>query len=112
MSDQEKRIEKVLEGCADKSVSTETLDAFYHVLLELLDMPCEVVGKADLVRYILCDVENSGDDMYGLLGKLKLASDEKQEHIIPLCDIKAVDNRSMEFALLNDYGTWFVNYQF
>lgn len=112
MSDQEKRIQEVLAGSAEKSVTAETLDAFYHHLLEMLSMPCDVVGKADLVRYVLVDIEDSGDDMYGLLGKLQLASDEKQEHVIPLCDIKAVDNRSLEFVMLNDYSTWFVNSQF
>ena len=112
MSDQEKRINDVLSNCADQSVSQETLEAFFRYLNEILSFPCEVVGKADLVRYTLCGVENSGDEMYGLLARLTHVANEKQECVIPLCDLKAVDNRSLEFALIHDYATWFVNSQF
>ncbi len=110
--EQENRIEKVLENCADKSVNKETLAVFFSLLQQTLTLPCEVIGKEDLVRYTLCDIENSGDDMYGLLGNLQLPADVKKECIVPLCDIKAVNNRSLDFVLINDYSTWFVNNQF
>jgi hypothetical protein len=110
--EQTERIEKILANCTEKDVNTQTLSVFYQLLSQNLTLPCDVIGKADLERYILYDVENSNDDMYGLLGKLKLASDDKKECIVPLCDLKAVDNRSIDFLLLHDYGTWFVNYQF
>ncbi|MBU2514634.1 hypothetical protein KJ966_25190 [bacterium] len=106
------RIEKVLEKCKDKTVNKVTLAVFFSLLKQTLPLPCDVIGKEDLVRYTLCAIENSGDDMYGLLGSLQLAADEKKECIIPLCDLKAVNNRSLEFMLINDYATWFVNNQF
>ena len=109
--EQSERIEKILANCAEKDVNTETLAVFYQLLSQTLTLPCDVIGKADLERYVLYGLENSNDDMYGLLGKLKLASDEKKECVVPLCDLKAVDNRSVDFMLLHDYGTWFINSQ-
>ena len=111
--EQNERIEKVLENCTDKSVNAETLTVFHSLLAHALAIPCEVIGKQDLIRYTLQAVENTGDDMYGLLGKMEMDTDDgKKECLIPLCDVKAVDNRSLEFALINDYTTWFINNQF
>lgn len=109
--EQNQRIQEVLKNCGDKGVNLETLAVFHELLRQGLSFPCDVIGKADLIRYILYDIENSRDDMFGLLGKLKLAENEKKEVMIPLCDLKAVDNRSTDFMILNDYGTWFVEAQ-
>lgn len=109
--DQAKRIEKILANCPDKNVNEKTLAAFHYFLKETLPLPCEVIGKADLIKYHLYAIENSHDDMYGILAKLKLQDNEKEECIIPLCDIKGVYNRSLEFVLIDDYSTWFVNSQ-
>lgn len=106
------RTEKILVNCQEKSVNKETLEAFFAFLKQTMTFPCEVIGKADLVKYILYDIENSGDDMYGILGKLRLMDDQKKECIVPLCDLKAMDNRSLEFVILFDYANWFVNSQF
>ncbi len=112
IEEQIKRAEKILAECKDKSVNEETLKTFHGFLAHTLSFPCEVIGKQDLVRYVMYDIENPNDDMYGILGKLKIMGDEKKECIVPLCDLKAMDNRSLDFQLINDYGIWFVNSQF
>ena len=109
--EQAKRIEGILSNCEDKEINTKTLAVFYKLLNQGLSLPCDVIGKVDLERYVLHTIENSGDSMYGLLGNLKMLADEKKECVVPLCDLKAVDNRSIEFILLHDYGTWFIDSQ-
>jgi hypothetical protein len=110
--DHSKRIKGILANCKDKGVNLETLTVFHLLLSQTLTLPCDVVSKADLERYVLYAIENSGDDMYGLLGKLRLMSNEKKKVVIPLCDLKAMDNRSIDYQLIQDYATWFVNSQF
>ena len=110
-TDQEKRIEGILANCQAKNVNGETLAVFYQLLKQALALPCDVVSIADLEKYELYAIENSGDDFYGLLGKLKQAGDKKKEYVIPLCDLKAADNRSVEYMLIQDYASWFVNAQ-
>jgi len=110
-STQTERIHSVLEAFEDISVKMETIEVFYNYLTEKMNMPCDVVSVGEYERYQLFGLENSNDELFGLLGKVKLLSDEKKESVIPLCDLKAVDNRSESFNLLGDYATWFVNHQ-
>ena len=110
-AEQQNRIAGILANCRDKNVNVETLAVFYQLLKKTLALPCDVVCISDLENYELYAIENSGDDFYGILGKLKLSSDEKKEVVIPLCDLKAADNRSLEYMLLLDYASWFVNAQ-
>ncbi len=110
-SAQTERIKRVLGAFEDLSVKMETIEVFYNYLTEKMNMPCDVVSVGEYEKYQLYGIENSNDELFGLLGKVKLISDEKKESVIPLCDLKAVDNRSESFNLLSDYATWFVNHQ-
>lgn len=110
-TDHTQRIAGILINCKDKGVNLETLTVFHQLLSRALTLPCDVVCKADSEKYVLYAVENSGDDMYGLLGKLRLMSNEKKKCVIPLCDLKAMDNRTIDYQLLQDYATWFVGSQ-
>jgi len=110
-SGQSDRIKKVLNGCANLSVGSETMQVYFLYLSENLNLPCDVVTASEYEKYQLELLENSEDDLFGLLGKVKLLSDERKISMIPLCDLRAVNNRSENFEILNDYAAWFINYQ-
>ena len=46
---------------------------------------------------------------YGLLANLTRISDKKRFEL-PLADFKAVNQKSAEYQLLEDYSVWIVNY--
>lgn len=104
-------IQAALAAFDDITVRPDTIQAFLKFLLTNINLPCEVVTAGEFERYRLEDIEDSNDELFGLLGCVKLLSDEKKGTKIPLCDLKAADNRSRNFELLNDYATWFVQYQ-
>ena len=110
-SNQDERIEAILKKFEKKEVTAETISAFTKYLGSQLEYPGEVFCPEENEYYILYELEDSGEELYGTLAKLKLASDERRQSIMPLCDLRAVDNRSRNFQLINDYSTWFVNYQ-
>ncbi len=108
---QSDRIKNVLNKCDDLSVGSETMQTYFLFLSKNLSLPCDVVTVGEYERYQLELLENSEDELFGLLGKVKLLSDESKISMIPLCDLKAVNNRSENFEMLNDYTAWFINYQ-
>ncbi|MBT4091169.1 MAG: hypothetical protein HN580_22920 [Deltaproteobacteria bacterium] len=110
-SNQTDRIKTVLKECDTFSVSKETLQAYFLFLSKNLSLPCDVVTANEYERYKLDLIDNSKDEFFGLLGKVRLLSDEKKHSIIPLCDLKAANNRSENFEMLNDYAAWFINHQ-
>jgi len=110
-SNQEDRIEAVLKKFKDITVSENTISAFEHFLNDQLEFPGEVFCPEENEYYLLYEIEDSGEELYGILAKLKLVSDERRETVMPLCDLRAVDNRSKNYQLINDYSSWFINYQ-
>ncbi len=105
----EKRLNAVFKDCKSWSADPETLKAFMVYLENNLTLPCEVLGIEDQANYTLAEIENSGDELYGILGKVCLTSDAQQQCLIPLCDLKVIDNRSKNFELISDYSIWFSN---
>ncbi|MBU2645468.1 hypothetical protein KKI24_12245 [bacterium] len=105
------RVAAVLKDCDNYTVGLETIQTFFAFLSENLKLPCEVVTAGEYERYQLDAINNSENELFGLLGKVKLLADDKRLSMIPLCDLKAVDNRSKNFDLLNTYAEWFINYQ-
>ncbi len=105
------RIQAVLDSFDDITVTPDTIEAFCCFLSVKMQFPCDVVTKSEFERYRLDEIENSNDELFGLLGNVTLVSDEKQKTKIPLCDLRAADNRSQNFELLNDYSTWFIHHQ-
>lgn len=110
-SDRSDRIQAVLASFDDMSVRAETIKVFLDFLKKNLSLPCEVVTAGEFEKYHLDDIEDSNDDLFGLLGNVRLQSNENVQTKIPLCDLKPVDNRSKNFELLSDYADWFVNHQ-
>jgi hypothetical protein len=50
------------------------------------------------------------DEDYGLFAKVTRLSDKKRFQL-PLADMTAIDEKSSEYQLLEDYSVWFINYQ-
>ncbi len=111
LSDQEKRIDEVLKNCDGWAVDSERVDAFYDYLNKNLGLPCEVINMEDDEEYVLYEIEDSGDTMYGLTGNVRLMSDKRRKLVLALCDLKAIDKDSKNFELLDDYSVWFCNSQ-
>ncbi|MEW5802054.1 MAG: calcium-binding protein [bacterium] len=57
----------------------------------------------------LLNFEDEIDSDYGIMVKVKRASDRKQ-FTLPLTKLKAPDKKSKNYQLLNDYSVWFVNF--
>lgn len=46
------------------------------------------------------------EDLYGVIVKLRYG---RKEYHFPLCDIDALDNKSINYQIVDDYGDWFTN---
>ena len=133
----EKRIEQILNNKFDDlSRRIETL-AFYKSYLETkLDFPVRITGIEDFdweEFYIfgpgnkreyemlkktqpsytdifsMSRFDSYFDEGYGLFARVTRLSDKKRFQL-PLADMKAVDKKSAEYQLLQDYSIWFINY--
>jgi hypothetical protein len=110
-SEQESRIDEVLKECDGWAVNSKTIETFLNHLNKYLDFPFEVIGLEDDVEYQLYEIEDSGDTMYGLTGNVKLLSNKRRRLVVALCDLEAVDERSKNYELLDDYSVWYCNSQ-
>ena len=110
-SNLEERIASILEGSEDLTVTENSITTYANYLDEQLEIPGEVFCSQENEYYLLFEIEDSGEELYGVLAHLKLVSDERRQTVMPLCDLRAVDNRSKNFQLINDYSSWFINYQ-
>jgi hypothetical protein len=46
------------------------------------------------------------EDLYGVLVNIKAG---RNSYVFPLCDLKAVNEKSANFTLTDDYAVWFAN---
>lgn len=134
---QEKRIKSVFpKKIDDISKRTETLEIYKQFLEKNLDFPVKLTGREDFKWegfYIfgpgnqreyeeLKKTNPSSTDIYnliridehvneedGLFAKVSRISDRKRFQI-PLADLKAVDEKSKNYQLLDDYSLWCVSY--
>lgn len=132
-----KRIDQILgEKFKDVSKRMETLEYYKTYLVKELSLPIEVCGWEDFAweefyllgpgdkrEYeVLKRTRASHTDIlrmtrfsshceidYGLFGHFTRISDRKRFEL-PLADFKAVNQKSVEAQLLEDYSIWFVNY--
>jgi len=111
LSEQDSRIDQVLKECDGWAVESKTVDTFLNHLNENLDFPFEVVSLEDDEKYLLYEIEDSGDTMYGLTGNVKLLSDKRHRLVVALCDLESMDKKSKNYELLDDYSVWFCNSQ-
>ncbi|SHM70990.1 hypothetical protein [Chitinophaga sp. CF418] len=133
----EERIEQIFKNSfEDTSRRLETL-LFYKSYLESnLKLPLHITGIEDFkweeyyifgpgekeeyetlkkTRPSYTDIFNMTsfdsyyDEDYGLFAKVTRISDKKRFKL-PLVDMKAVDKKSLEYQLLEDYSIWVINY--
>jgi hypothetical protein len=132
---QEQRITEIL-GADNLTVTLESLTLYRDYLRKNLDTPCimtgiegfsweekYVFGYDDKTEYeALKKKQPSYTDTYelkrfedlidedtGILVKVKRVNDN-QRFILDLASLKAVDETSKNYMLLDDYSVWFVNY--
>lgn len=134
----EKRIELLFNNKFDDlSRRPETL-IYYRSYLEVnLDFPVRITGIEDfsweeyyllgpgdkreyeLLKktkpsyadiFSMSKIDSYYDEDYGLFAKVTRLSDKKRFQL-PLVDMKAVEKKSTDYQLIEDYSVWFINYQ-
>jgi hypothetical protein len=61
-------------------------------------------------RFEFIELSKNIDEMYGVIAKVKRATDKKQ-FMLPLWDLKCVDTSSKNYELISDYSFWMTNYR-
>ena len=116
-------------------VGHESLERYFAYLKSNLKFPCYLTGIEDFPweeRYVfgygskaeyeklkkkqpsytdtfnLLNVNKEINENDGLLVDVKSTSDNKK-FTLPLADLKAIDEHSKNYQLLDDYSVWFVN---
>ena len=59
--------------------------------------------------FIMIRIDDDYHDDYGLFAKLTRVSDKKRFKF-PLADLKAVDEKTKNYQILDDYAVWVENY--
>jgi hypothetical protein len=134
---QERRIAQILGQRKVAGVTPATLKKYLDFLKRELEYPFELTGIEDFQweeRYVmgfgsqaeyqklkktrpsytdtyeLLALNEEIDDYYGLLAKVKRVSDKKSFEL-PLADLKATEEGSKNYQLLDDFSVWFVNWR-
>lgn len=134
MDEQDTRVAAIL-GEPFAEVGETTLSRYQDYLERQLTKPCHLTGIEDFPweeRYVFglgskrkyeklkkkwpsytdefefLGFDDFGDIYEGLLAKIRRISDEKT-FVLPLADLKAIDESSENYQLLDDYSVWFVN---
>ena len=132
---QEIRFEHIL-GEDNLKVSDKSLIEYRSYLQDNIVFPCELTGREDFRweefyifgpgdkneyaelkktqpsytdTYTFMSFDDQIEDMDGLMVKVKRISDHKQ-FVLPLADLKVIDNNSPNHELVHDYALWYVNY--
>jgi hypothetical protein len=138
--EQERRIGQVVGVDPDGSVlevSHETLSQYRDYLQQQLELPCLLTGIEDfdweekyffgvgskqeherlrktkpsyLDTYEFLHIEERIDGWRGLLVAVRRLEDGKT-FVLPLADLKATDQQSLNYQRLHDYSVWFVNWR-
>jgi len=131
---QEQRITAIL-GTDNLTVTLKSLTLYREYLRINLDTPCIMTGIEDFPweeRYVfgfndqaeyealkkkqpsytdtfeLKRFEDLIDEGHGILVKVKRVIDN-QRFVLDLTSLKAIDEKSKNFMLLDDYSVWFIN---
>lgn len=116
-------------------VTEESLETYLTYLKEHIELPCELTGIEDFDweeyyvigpgdqkeyerlkktkpshtdKYDMLSLATEVDGWVGILVNLKRVSDKKR-FTLPLAELKATDEKSKNYQLLDDYSVWFVN---
>jgi len=132
---QKQRIAEIL-GADNLAVTLKSLTLYRDYLRKNLDTPCTMTGiegfpwkekpifdyddktehgalkekkpsYTDI--YELKRFEGLIDEVHGILVKVKRVNDN-QRFVLDLASLKGVDEASKNYALLDDYSVWFLNY--
>lgn len=134
----EKRIELLFNNKFDDLSRRPATLAFYRSYLEAnLNFPVRIIGIEDfsweeyyllgpgdkreyeLLKktkpsytdiFSMSKIDSYYDEDYGLFAKVTRLSDKKRFQL-PLMDMKAVEKKSTDYQLIEDYSVWFINYQ-
>jgi len=133
------RIQAILEVTDEEYmvVDDENLKQYFQYLSEKIVFPCIVTGIEDFGwekfyvlgprdrdeyeelkktqpsytdEYSIRNLDKHYDEDNGILVNVLRVSDKK-EFTLPLGDLEAVDKKSNNYQLLDDYSVWFVNYR-
>lgn len=131
---QDARIRAIFDG-EISDVTEESLAKYLAYLKKHLGLPCELTGIEDFDweeyyligsgdqeeyerqkktkpsytdKYELISLADRVDDWVGILAKVKRISDKKK-FTLPLAELEAIDERSKNYQMLDDYSVWFVN---
>jgi hypothetical protein len=132
---QEIRLEHIL-GEDHLNVSNQSLMIYRSYIQNNIVFPCELTGREDFQWeeiyifgpgdkneyaelkkthpsyrdvFTFMSFDDQLQDMDGLMVKVKRISDHKH-FILPLADLKVIDNNSPNHELVHDYAVWYVNY--
>jgi len=109
---QDQRIHQILRD-VDEDDDLEAFEAWQEYLKARLKLPFEAVVSEYQERGPL----QSGDrvtvvgfegveDLYGVLVNIKAG---RNSYVFPLCDLKAINEKSANYILTDDYAVWFAN---
>lgn len=134
--DEEERISEILKS-EDISVNRKKQKKYIKYLKNTIQKPCLLTGMQDFEweePYLfggwsqkeyakLKLTQPSYNDQFELLGfvdevnvwkgilvKVKRVADNK-EFVLPLWDLKVIDDKSPNYLLVSDYSSWMTNYQ-
>jgi hypothetical protein len=120
-----------------RAVNNETLAIYQNYLKTHLELPCNLTGTEDfsweeyyiigpgskqehdrlrqtkpsyLDTYELVEFKQEIDDWTGLQVSVKRVGDLKK-FALPLADLEATDQPSINAQILDDYSVWFVNWR-
>lgn len=110
--DEGQRIAKVLDGVNPKD-EMECLQKWVNHLEKKLTFPVQAIVKESEsygpVRFgekVLIKSLPDFVDLYGVIAAIKLKGRTFQ---FPLCDLQVVDEKTLDFQLIEDYRFWFAN---
>ena len=134
--EEETRISDILKS-EDISVNMEKQKKYFEYLIKKIEKPCLLTGMEDFEwedpylfggwiqkeyaklkltqpsytdQFELLGFVDEVDDWKGILVKVKRVADNK-EFVLPLWDLKVIDDKSPNYLLVSDYSSWMTNYQ-
>ena len=112
IGDEGLRISEVLEGLKPDD-DMACYDRWFEFLSSKLSFPLNSIITDSSDSWLI----KTGDriqikslsniaDLYGIIAKIKFNG---KSYDYPLCDIRAIDIKSSDYQLINDYRVWFAN---
>jgi len=111
-NEQDERIREVMAGIDDENYSA-AFEGWEGYLKTALKLPFEAEvseyqerGPLKCGDKVVVSAFESVDDLYGIIVRIAVG---RKELYFPLCDLKAIDEKSANYTPLFDYDVWFAN---